>query len=154
MFNRYRRAHYVDTIIHKCLVFWYVLKACHVLLRRAIVHDLSKFYADEVRGFERARPIFERAEYGSDEYQEALGALGPSLRYHYERNMHHPEHFDGNVSRMSPLDQIEMLCDWKAACMRKRGDFVASLEYNAERFGLGDEILGGYLSVAGEVGLE
>lgn len=154
MFNKYRRHHYIDTIVHKCLMFWYILKTCCVLLWRAVVHDLSKFYADEVSGFERARPIFERAKYGSDEYQKALDALGPSLRYHYERNMHHPEHFDGDVGRMSPLDQLEMLCDWKAACMRRGGDFVASLEYNAERFGLSDEMHEGFLAVAGEVGLE
>jgi len=151
--NKYRRAHYIDTIVHKILIFWYVLKTCRALLWRAIIHDLSKFYEDEVRGFERARPIFEQAQYGSPEYQKALDTLGPSLEYHYQRNLHHPEHFGGDVKRMSSLDRIEMLCDWKAASRRKGGNFSKSLNINADRFDLTDAMLEGLVSDAGEIGL-
>lgn len=151
--NRWRFAHYVDTVKHKSWVLWYALRACRALLWRAVVHDLSKFSRVEVRGFEQARPIFERAEYGSPEYQEALDVLGPSLQHHYQSNLHHPEHFGGNVERMSPLDRLEMLCDWLAASRRKGGDIYKSLDINSDRFGLSDAYVEGLLSDLGEMGL-
>ena len=151
--NKYHRAHYADTITHKVLVFWYILKICRALAWRAIIHDLSKFSECEVRGFERARPIFERAEYGSSEYQEALNTLGPSLNHHYQSNSHHPEHFEGGVLRMSPIDQLEMLCDWAAASKRKNGSIYKSMNINADRFGLSDKMIEGFLSDLGEIGL-
>lgn len=151
--NRYRRSHYLDTLAHKGLVVWYVLKACRVLLWRAVIHDLSKFSAIEVQGFERTRPLFETATYGSPEYQKALETLGPSLQHHYDSNTHHPEHFGGAIARMSAFDQLEMVCDWIAASRRKRSDIYTSLDINAKRFGLTDEQLESLTVAIGELGL-
>jgi hypothetical protein len=112
-----------------------MLKACRALVRRALVHDLSKYSRAEAPYFERALPFLRRSEYGSSEYKAALAMLGPALDHHYLYNSHHPEFYDGHVDWMSPLDQIEMLCDHRAATRRHAtGDMRKSMEINAERW--------------------
>lgn len=131
---KWKFINFVETTKHKTWVAWYLLKACAALIRRAIVHDLSKYSKDEAPFFEVALPKLRNLEYGSDEYKTAILSLGPALKHHDRNNSHHPEYWNG-VESKSPLDTIEMLCDWKAATRRHAtGNFSKSLEVNEKRF--------------------
>jgi len=145
----------LQTTIHKYWVFHYTIKFCiknkefknkWLLIKRALVHDLSKYSWIEAKSF--AITIFDlkSSEYGSNEYKELLTKLGPSLKHHYKYNSHHPEFWaikedkkDG-FQRMSLRNKIEMVIDWRAATRRhKTGDIMKSLEINQKRFGYSDE---------------
>ena len=131
---KYKIINWLETTKHKTWVAWYLIKACRALLWRALVHDLSKYSRKEAPYFEKALPQLRALEYGSEEYKAAIASLGPALQHHYFVNSHHPEHWQG-IKYMSPLDLIEMLCDWKAATRRHAtGDMSKSLSINAERF--------------------
>ena len=111
------------------------------LMYRCTVHDQSKLQAPEVEVFEEYTPKLRDLTYGSDEYKEALVGMKPALDHHYAHNSHHPEYFDGDVSNMTLLDIIEMLCDWKAATLRHNdGDIFKSIDINKDRFGLSDQL--------------
>lgn len=120
---------------HKLWVMWYIARACVALVKRGLVHDISKYSRQEAPYFEASLPRMRELEYGSEEYAAAIKSLGPALLHHYEHNAHHPEHWNGNIDEMSPLDLIEMLCDWRAAGKRhKTGNMIQSLDVNRERF--------------------
>ena len=142
-----------ETTKHKMWVAWYIFKACYALVKRTVKHDLSKYSRHEAPYFEKALPALRGIEYGSKEYMAAIESLGPALHHHYRNNSHHPEYYD-SVDGMSPLDLIEMLCDWKAATKRHAtGNFGKSLEVNEARFdydGLRTHI---FKNVAREIGL-
>lgn len=126
---------FIETTKHKFWVAWYILGACRTLLKRAIVHDFSKYGKYEKSYFEAALPKLRNLEYGSEEYKAAIASLGNALSHHYKENSHHPEHWGGDINYMSPLDKIEMLCDWKAAGRRhKTGNMAQSLKVNRNRF--------------------
>ena len=149
---KWKIINWLETTKHKGWVAWYMLKVCWVLIRRAAVHDLSKYSKDEAPYFERALPMLRGLEYGSSEYKEALNSLGPALNHHYRNNSHHPEFYNGSIDDMSPLDIIEMLCDHKAATRRhSTGDMKKSMEINSKRF-LGWKYYP-FKSAAAEIGL-
>ena len=67
--------------------------------------------------------------------------MKPALDYHYAQNRHHPEHFQNGVDGMTLFDLIEMYCDWKAATERHaNGSLEKSIQYNAERFKIGQQL--------------
>lgn len=115
------------------------------LVYRAKVHDASKLVEPEASAFNQATSSLKGLTYGSIEYQRVLqNVLAPAVQHHYENNTHHPEHWDikennqwanVGVRRMSLLDQLEMLADWKAAGERHAdGSLVRSLDINRKRF--------------------
>lgn len=109
----------------------------NLLIERGINHDDSKLHEPEKSIFDK----METLTYGSDEYKAALVELGEALSHHYEQNSHHPEHYEAGIAGMDLLDIIEMLCDWKAATKRHDdGDILKSLEINANRFGIDDQL--------------
>jgi hypothetical protein len=125
------------------------------LQQRQQVHDQSKLVSPEVGVFDEFTSKLAGCTYGSDEYKSFLAGMKPALDHHYCNNRHHPEYFafdgvtfypdavsDGRaVRRMSLLDLLEMLCDWKAATMRHNdGDIRRSIEINQKRFGYSDEL--------------
>lgn len=63
------------------------------LMRRAVLHDESKFSAEEFDSFARETPGLRSMTYGSDEYKAAMERIRPAIEKHYERNSHHPEHY-------------------------------------------------------------
>ena len=145
--------HIRETSKHKAWVAWYILKACRALIARAVKHDLSKYSKHEAPYFEKALPSLRGLEYGSDEYMAAIESLGPALQHHYKDNTHHPEHW-GGIEEMSPLDLIEMLCDWKAATKRHAtGNFGKSLEVNEGRFNYSSAHANAFRNAAREIGL-
>lgn len=155
---KWRVIHWLETTKHKLWVAWYICKVCTALIRRAIVHDLSKYSSHEAPYFERALPRLRNLEYGTEEYREAISSLGPALSHHYNNNTHHPEYWamrdKPGVYLMSDLDRLEMLCDWAAAVRRhKTGDLGKSISINAERFGYDHDRELGFLRDAREIGL-
>ena len=141
------------------------------LLCRAEDHDASKLKEPEKEAFDIATPKLKGLTYGSTEYKESTAQLGEALKHHYANNRHHPEHFTryecngcfkqykankpsvcevcgytqftarSDISQMTLVDLIEMLCDWKAAVERHDdGDIHKSIEINKERYGISDQL--------------
>jgi len=148
-----------------------LLNQCIVeLLTRASSHDASKFGPEEWPAFLENTGKLKDLVYGSDEYKASLAAMKPALDLHYAANRHHPEHFSydecngcftryesfppscpgcgytqftrrSDITQMTLIDLLEMLCDWIASTQRQRdGDIHKSIELNQERFGYSDEL--------------
>lgn len=98
-------------------------------------HDRSKLSPQELPYFAVASSL-KTLKYGSREYQQALGHLGPALTHHYCKNRHHPEHFDDGMVQMNLIDMIEMICDWNCAAARHGSDhnIFKSINHNRMRF--------------------
>lgn len=112
------------------------------LILRGEKHDKSKLESPERELFAEVNERLAGLEYGSDEYQQSLDDLKPALDHHYANNRHHPEHFPNGIDDMNLLDLIEMFCDWKAASSRQNnGNIRKSLEVNAERFQVAEQLL-------------
>lgn len=111
------------------------------LVVRGINHDDSKLHDPEKSLFDEYSPKLKNCTYGSDEYKQYLIELKVALDHHYQKNSHHPEHYENGIGGMDLLDIIEMLCDWKAATKRHvDGDILKSIEINADRFGIDDQL--------------
>ena len=125
----------------------YIFKVISSLHLRGLDHDKSKREEPEFSIFTKVTPKLAKMTYGSEEYKESLKELGPALDHHYANNRHHPEFFrifsdsKDMISHMNLIDLIEMFCDWRAATMRHDdGNFARSIEINAERFNLSDQL--------------
>lgn len=143
--------HLWQTTVHKLWVAYYMVRyllsqpgihgpvAVGEFLRRAVVHDLSKYRFDEARGFAETVFDLKSTPYSSDPdgaYRTLLRRIKPSIKLHYARNSHHPEHYSGGYAEMTAADRAEMLCDWAAAVRRQKdGDLASSIRQNVERFG-------------------
>lgn len=111
------------------------------LTERGIYHDESKQLPPESELFAKYTPLLASLTYGTPEYHESLNKLKPALDHHYAKNRHHPEHFPEGVNGMNLVDLVEMFCDWKAASMRHHdGNLLKSIEINAKRFGIGEQL--------------
>lgn len=135
--EKYRRS----VLAHKLLVAQQMQKAISELVRRAVVHDYSKFTAEEYDAFVANQPTFETISYGTPEYRAALKAVKPAIQHHYKYNSHHPEHWANGVNDMNLLDVLEMVCDWMAASQRVPGDTL-QLTQLKERFDISDQLMG------------
>jgi len=85
---------------------------------RGIVHDLSKLTEIEFDAFVSTRPEFEKANFGTPEYQECVDAIRPAIDHHHFNNRHHTQFFTNGFADMNLLDILEMLADWQAASRR------------------------------------
>lgn len=125
-------------IIHKFWVFVYLLKVCFILLRRGMVHDLSKFGKDEFSILVENIHFFRTIPYATNDYEKYIKTIYSATEHHYGKNSHHPQHY-GNIEEMGFLDLVEMLCDWKAATRKCRHDNIEkSMEYNKNKFHFSD----------------
>jgi hypothetical protein len=132
----------INVLEHKRLVATYMEEAIRDLVRRATMHDDSKFEPEEFDLYEEALPKFEKTVYGSDEYIQICRDIKPAIRHHITSNRHHPEYFgDKGVNGMTLVDLVEMTCDWIAASLRNGGSGDVRLDLNKERFGIGDQLL-------------
>lgn len=105
------------------------------LLRRALLHDLSKYRWDEAKAFAQTIDRLRTTTYGSPGYDDLLKAIKPAISLHYSRNRHHPEFHPKGFAEMTRVDRIEMIADWGAAVRRHDdGDLDRSLTTNAGRF--------------------
>jgi len=119
-----------------------LLRLFMVLLdARGSTHDLTKLQSPEAEVFEEFTPKLAGSTFGSDEYKGFLADMKPALDHHYECNRHHPEHFFDGVAGMNLVDLLEMFADWKAASERHEdGDIRRSIEINADRFGITNQL--------------
>lgn len=131
-----------ETLLHSQRVGELINDLVVELLDRGNKHDRSKTLPPEVEVFDEFTPKLKELTYGTDEYKASLAAMGDALSHHYSYNRHHPEHFDDGINDMNLVDVIEMLADWKAATERgKDGNIMRSLDIQAERFKISDQLL-------------
>lgn len=131
----------VETRAHIRNVAHFITDIVINLGQRAATHDASKLKDPELQTFVEVTPKLKNSTYGSEEYHGFLKAMKPALDHHYACNRHHPEHFSNGINGMNIVDMVEMLCDWKAATLRHAdGDIVKSINYNAQRFGITDQL--------------
>lgn len=136
----------------------YLAPIIQALVQRAVDHDDSKLKEGELPAYASAQEAFEVTPFGTPEYQAIKDGIMPTIKKHYEKNSHHPEHYENGIAGMDLVDVIEMLCDWKSATknhnvgsnMKKSIEFaikkynistdLAAILYNtAIRFGMYDE---------------
>lgn len=116
------------------------------LQRRGLVHDRSKFSADEFSAFSRINRAAREHPYGSEEYRAGLRQEKPTIALHYKRNSHHPEHHEVErwaqdqgffkAEMMGFLDIMEMVCDWRSAYLSygSEGTWEENLLRQRERY--------------------
>ena len=130
-----------DTRKHIARVQELMRECCGRLEKRAWKHDASKLKSPEAEVFEEYGPKLKECTYGSAEYKHNLGEMGRALEHHYEKNDHHPEHFENGVNQMDLFQLFEHLVDCKAASERHGdGDVFKSLSINMKRFEYGDQL--------------
>lgn len=131
----------VETIKHIERVRKYIRLITDRLTTRGEQHDVTKLVEPEVQYFADHTAKLATTSYDSPEYRASLEELKPALIHHYANNRHHPEHFPHGVNDMHLVDIIEMFCDWKASSERHNdGNLLQSIETNAERFNIGDQL--------------
>lgn len=152
------------TKVHIVRVRKYLGGVADELNQRGFVHDASKLQEPEVSLFNNASSVLHGLTYGSPEYKKQIKeVLGPAVKHHYEHNTHHPEHWDHRrpdgewfgygIRRMSLLDLLEMLADWKAAGERHAdGSLFQSLKLNRERFKIPNDLFFVLCKTAFELG--
>lgn len=128
---------YASCLSHNILVLSHILKICFKLLKRALLHDLSKYSWTEAKHFIPHFHKLKRSKYGTKEYDDLLKDVNKALKHHYRYNNHHPEYFVDSIRGMDLYDIIEMWVDWNASVKRhKNGNIFKSLDHNVERFRL------------------
>ena len=133
----------MEVIKHIHSVRAYLYKVIEELDERARNHDRSKLESPEQEIFGETYEELIKTEYGTPEYTKLLERVKPAIDHHYANNRHHPEHWPNGVNDMTLIDLIEMLVDWKAATVRnKNGNIRKSVEHNAGRFGMSDQLKG------------
>lgn len=128
-----------ETRAHIQKVSQYLSRFASILLERGIVHDASKLGPIEKPHFDRETAKLKNLVYGTPEYMKSLERLQVALRHHYAANSHHPEHYQNGVNGMTLVDLVEMLCDWKAASERNKGNKLR-LKTSFERFNIDPQL--------------
>jgi len=128
-----------DVMKHRGKVEYWMRDLIQQLTDRARVHDDSKLREPEKSIFDTWTPNLKRVQFGSDEYKQALSAMGEGLKHHYEHNRHHPEHYPNGLNGMTIVDLIEMFCDWIAAAEEKKTGI--DIAYLSERFGINSQLV-------------
>jgi hypothetical protein len=142
-----------DTLLHIKRVAQLLTEASSELIRRANVHDSSKLKSPEKELFDEFTPKLKGCTYGSDEYKEYLNELKVALDHHYQKNSHHPEHYENGVNGFDLFDLMEMFFDWKAAGERHAdGNIYKSIEINKDRFKLSEQTVNIFTNTAKRLG--
>ena len=130
-----------STYEHIQAVQGYILFFVKIMMERGMKHDASKLEEPEKSYFDKYTPILAELEYGSEEYEASLAALGPAIEAHYAKNSHHPEHYPNGIEDMTLMDIVEMFCDWKAATERQdNGNLRKSLEHNKKKYSIAPQL--------------
>lgn len=133
--QRYKTLRHMETVRN------YLNVCIRELLTRGEQHDQSKLEPPEVEAYDAITEGLRGLPYGSEEYRAVLRAHQPAIEHHYQMYRHHPEHFATGYREMTLIDLVEMLCDWKSACMRQAdGDLEESITSNQRRFGYSDDL--------------
>jgi hypothetical protein len=71
----------------------------------------------------------------------------------YQKNSHHPEHYENGVNGFDLFDLMEMFFDWKAAGERHAdGNIYKSIEINKDRFKLSEQTVNIFTNTAKRLG--
>lgn len=123
----------LDTMYHKSLVINACIKMANylfendkvdlglLLLQRANIHDNSKLVGPEL---ELLSSLSEDKAGFTDPSIQLTSQQKKIIEYHWANNRHHPEYFK-DVSEMSELDILEMVCDWYARSEQYATDFLS-----------------------------
>ncbi len=131
----------VETQKHIELVRKFIRLFTDKLTTRGVDHDRLKLKSPEVEIFTEYTPKLASTTYGSEEYSKFLEEMKPALEHHYANYRHHPEHFVDGINDMNLIDLVEMICDWKASTLRHNdGNLLKSIEINAKRFGMSEQL--------------
>lgn len=84
------------------------------LVRRGLLHDMSKLEEPEKSGYDQLTVRLADVEYGTDEYRAALADAKPTIDHHYAHNSHHPEHY----SKWLPTGRRPASAPARAASLR------------------------------------
>lgn len=90
------------------------------LVRRAIVHDNTKFHNDEIASIIKLNDnndSLTNPNYVMTENDKKC------IEAHWKNNRHHPEHYK-NIEDMKEIDIIEMVCDWYARSLQLKTDLM------------------------------
>lgn len=109
-----------------------------ILEQRGIIHDASKLVEPEKSGYDIFKPQLASCKFGSDEYNRIKEQFNEIIKHHYEKNSHHPEHYQNGINGMNLFDVVEMMCDWKAASEQYHGNIYDSVDTNQKRFNYSD----------------
>lgn len=132
----------LKTIQHIQRVQHYIRFFTDRLTDKAQHHDETKLGDIEAPIFAEHTENLSKIKFGSKEYEGELKQLSVALDHHYKYNRHHPEHFGENgINSMDLTDILEMFADWMASTERtQNGDIFESIEINAKRFNIGDQL--------------
>lgn len=132
----------LKTIEHINRVQFYLRFFIDRLTDKGTHHDESKLGDIEAPIFAEHTEKLGNIKFGSPEYHEELKQLKVALDHHYKYNRHHPEYFgEDGINGMDLTDILEMLADWMASTERtQNGDIFESIEINAKRFGINDQL--------------
>ena len=147
--------HIGSALKHKAVVMGLLLGVCKALIKRGLVHDLSKFSHTEIQHYAPIVPLLSKIPYGTPEYMEAVAEMKAGVTHHYQNNDHHPEYWGSGVQEMPPLALIEMLVDWKAASLRRGStpeEFRGTIRSSAGRFVYGEILINQLMDVVEELG--
>ena len=111
------------------------------LLRRASVHDSSKFVEPEKPYYDYGYAPDKQHPFGTPEYYAVKKEMAPGINHHYANNDHHPEYFPNGMAGMSLFSIMEMAMDWLAASDysgREDGDIFSSVDHLQNKFGFDD----------------
>lgn len=129
---------YIKSHINRVRQKIYVL--INGLNERAINHDKSKLEEPEFSLWKKMDQE-PRYPYGSPEYKDKVKRYSKLFDMHYEKNPHHPEHFQNGISDMTIIDLAEMMCDWISYKDNIRvTEAIEIVEKQSARFGYSDEI--------------
>lgn len=130
-----------DTTDHIEKVNHYISMFCSEMIKHAENHDKSKLEDFEKPYFDKFTPRLSKSKYGTQEYMDMLNDMKIALDHHYEKNSHHPQHYEYGVDDMTLFDIVEMFFDWKSSSERHDdGDIYISIETNKKRFNMSHQL--------------
>jgi hypothetical protein len=112
------------------------------LEKRRDNHDVSKLQSPEKEVYDKYIPKLKLYQYGTPEYLELREEMAKNgLSHHFKMNRHHPEHFKNGIDDMNIIDLVEMISDWFAASLVSDRDFYDSIDGNAKRFDMPEQLV-------------
>ncbi len=96
------------------------------LIRRAMLHDYTKFSNEQINGFIKIAQYYENKKLGIQDDSINKTSLYECSNLHYCSEPHHIEHHIRHNTTMSDIDICEMCCDIAATSDRnKQEDYTA-----------------------------
>lgn len=132
---KFRTMRHIETVRNHLNIF------LREIIDRQEKHDQSKLEHPELKYTEQYHGKLRLVKYNSKAYKQLANKMREGITFHVKKNSHHPEYYNAGIIGMDLLDLIEMLCDWKAAGMRRKdGCLLRSLDINREKHGISPQL--------------